>query len=124
MMFSAVVLSVLAISGSALASPAEKRAGVTCGGVGNYAPINDVKTCIDFLNSKGTADCGVGNGSGGFCVHGQAVILGSGSGSTPCQNVAAAAQAILGSCTTANQYVGGTSTVGGASSVVVTVRHS
>ncbi|KAL4786284.1 hypothetical protein BJX76DRAFT_321933 [Aspergillus varians] len=126
MMSSTFFVSLLAIAGSAFATPMELEArdGVTCGGVGSYAPINDVKSCIDFLKGKGTADCSVGNGSGGFCVEGAAVILGSGTTSTNCQNVAAAAEAILGSCTNSDQYVGGTSTVGGNSNVVVTVRHS
>ncbi|KAL4805158.1 hypothetical protein BDV18DRAFT_25455 [Aspergillus unguis] len=125
MISSTFVVSVLALAGSALASPAqmEARAGVQCGGVGAYAPIGDVKNCINFLKAKGTADCKVGNGAGGFCVDGDAVILGSGTTHTNCQNVAAAAEAILGSCTTAEQYVGGTSDVGGNSNVVVTVRH-
>ncbi|KAL2821302.1 hypothetical protein BDW59DRAFT_111691 [Aspergillus cavernicola] len=121
MMSTTIFVSLLAVAGSALGSPMEKRA-LTCGGVGDYAPIGDVQSCIDFLNGRGTQDCGVGSGTGGFCVSGNAVILGSGSTSTPCQNVAAAAQAILGSCTTADQYVGGTSTIGGNDNVLVTVR--
>ncbi|KAL4914480.1 hypothetical protein BDW62DRAFT_204616 [Aspergillus aurantiobrunneus] len=126
MMSTSFVMSLLAIAGSTVATPMqmETRAGVQCGGVGSYAPISDVQSCIDFLHDRGTADCQVGDGAGGFCVHGSAVILGSGTTSTNCQNVAAAAEAILGSCTTSEQYVGGTSDVGGNSNVVVTVRHS
>ncbi|KAL3477740.1 hypothetical protein BJX99DRAFT_257113 [Aspergillus californicus] len=124
-MMSKVFITLLAVSGSVFGSPLDAtldKRGLTCGGVGDYAPINDVKSCIEFLQNKGTVSCGVGNGSGGFCKSGSAVILGSGSTSTNCQNVAAAAQAILGSCTTADQYVGGTSTIGGNDNVVVTVR--
>ncbi|KAL4748204.1 hypothetical protein BDW72DRAFT_214970 [Aspergillus terricola var. indicus] len=123
MMSTTFFVSMLALAGSVFASPTlEARDGVQCGGV-NYAPIGDVQNCINFLKDKGTASCKVGGGNGGFCQDGAAVILGSGTTETPCQNVAAAAEAILGSCTTADQYVGGTSTIGGNSNVLVTVRH-
>ncbi|KAL4813011.1 hypothetical protein BDW67DRAFT_188131 [Aspergillus spinulosporus] len=123
MMSTTVFVSMLALAGSAFASPSLKaRDGLQCGGV-NYAPVGDVQNCIDFLKSKGTDSCKVGDGNGGFCQDGAAVILGSGTTETPCQNVAAAAEAIIESCTNADQYVGGTSTIGGNSNVLVTVRH-
>lgn len=128
-----ILIPLLAITSSATANPVElaERAGVHCGGVGNYAPISDVIGCINAIKAGGTNACEVGPGTGGFCRNGQAVILGSGTGSTPwyvyssvasmgwaavvnlilfcdySQNVAAAAEAILGSCTTQDQYVGG-----------------
>ncbi|KAL4738944.1 hypothetical protein BDV11DRAFT_127521 [Aspergillus similis] len=123
MMSTTFFVSMLALAGSAFASPAlQARDGVQCGGV-NYAPVGDVQNCIKFLKDKGTASCKVGGGNGGFCQDGAAVILGSGTTETNCQNVAAAAEAILGSCTTSDQYVGGTSTIGGNNNVHVTVRH-
>ncbi|KAL3459332.1 hypothetical protein BJX64DRAFT_291309 [Aspergillus heterothallicus] len=99
------------------------RTGLHCGDVGPYAPVTDIRTCIDYLKHNGDDECMVGPGRGGFCMSGEAVILGTGMGSAKCQNVAAAAEAILGNCTTVEQYVGGTSTVGGSDTVMVTVRH-
>ncbi|KAL4758248.1 uncharacterized protein BDW70DRAFT_162823 [Aspergillus foveolatus] len=123
MMSTTFIVSMLALAGNAFASPAlQARDGVQCDGV-NYAPIGDVQNCINYLKDKGTDSCKVGDGNGGFCRDGAAVILSSGTTGTPCQNVAAAAEAILGSCTNADQYVGGSSTIGGNSNVVVTVRH-
>ncbi|KAL3444608.1 hypothetical protein BJX65DRAFT_170575 [Aspergillus insuetus] len=118
------LLTLLALAGRPLAAPIElQNPGLQCAGIA-YAHINDVKGCIDFLKSKGNDDCGVGPGRGGFCLNGRALILGSGQGSTKCQNIAAAAEAILGSCTTREQYVGGSSTVGGNSTIVITVKQA
>jgi hypothetical protein len=83
MMSTTFFVSMLALAGSAFASPAlQARDGVQCGGV-NYAPIGDVQNCINYLKDKGTASCKVGGGNGGFCQDGAAVILGSGTTETP-----------------------------------------
>ncbi|KAJ0425247.1 hypothetical protein BJY00DRAFT_308574 [Aspergillus carlsbadensis] len=118
------LLTLLVLAGSALAAPIDPQdPGLQCVGVA-YAEIDEVRRCIDFLKSRGNYDCAVGPGKGGFCLSGHALILGSGAGTTKCQNIAAAAEAILGSCTTSDQYVGGTSTVGGNSTIVVTVKQA
>ncbi|OJJ01787.1 hypothetical protein ASPVEDRAFT_71799 [Aspergillus versicolor CBS 583.65] len=114
-MKAATVLSALAITTGAAA------AGVNCAGE-PYAPIGNIKNCIKYLKDKGTAQCKVGGGNGGFCKDGSAVILGHGTTQTNCQNVAAAAEAILGKCTTSNGYAGGRSTIGGNDSVYITVK--
>ncbi|KAL2846393.1 hypothetical protein BJY01DRAFT_247297 [Aspergillus pseudoustus] len=119
------VVALLALTGSIFATPIEiqMRTGLHCGDIGPYAPINDIRTCIDYLKRNGNEDCVVGPGKGGFCMSGKGLIVGSGFGRTKCQNIAAAAEAILGNCTTVEQYVGGTSSVGGNDNVMVTVRH-
>lgn len=114
-MKAATVISALAITTGAAA------AGVQCGQ--QYAPVSNIKNCINFLKDKGTAQCEVGGGNGGFCRDGDAVILGHGTKKTnwyvnsasamdfivsesdmvlSSQNIAAAAEAILGQCTNAD----------------------
>ncbi|KAL3493969.1 hypothetical protein BJX62DRAFT_234825 [Aspergillus germanicus] len=123
-LFTLLTLLALALAGRDLAAPIElKDPGLQYVGVA-YAQINEVKGCIDFLKKKGNEEREVGPGRGEFCLNGRALIMGSGQGSTKCQNIAAAAEAIFGSCTTSEQYVGGTSTVGGNSTIVVTVKQA
>ena len=74
-MKAATVLSALAITTGAAA------AGVQCGGE-PYAPVSNIKNCINFLKDKGTAQCKVGGSNGGFCQDGDAVILGHGTKQT------------------------------------------
>lgn len=73
-MKAATVISALAIATGAAA------AGVQCGE--NYAPVSNIKNCINFLKDKGTAQCKVGGSYGGFCKDGDAVILGHGTTET------------------------------------------
>ncbi|OJJ01858.1 hypothetical protein ASPVEDRAFT_167999 [Aspergillus versicolor CBS 583.65] len=116
-MKAATVISALAIATGATA------AGVQCGQ--QYAPVSNIKNCINFLKDKGTADCEVGGGNGGFCKDGSAVILGHGVRKTNCQNIAAAAEAILGQCTNADgKSAGGRSTIGGNENIYITVERA
>ncbi|KAL3489657.1 hypothetical protein BJX62DRAFT_238919 [Aspergillus germanicus] len=136
--FSIIVVSILALAGSALAlpanvspvdvSPLEKRFDLTCqDNGGGYRPVGEAQACVNYLFNKGTTHCVVDGNNVIFCRAGNTVITGSNisggpSASSHCVDVAWGAQDIINACTTPDGWVGGAAAARGNGGLVVAIN--
>ncbi|KAL4907237.1 hypothetical protein BDW74DRAFT_148774 [Aspergillus multicolor] len=94
---------------------------------GLYRPIAEAQACVDYLFSKASDECVVSGENTVFCQAGDTVITGSnvgeGGDSSPCRDVAYAAQKVIDSCTTPEGYVGGYDAAVGNDALIVSINH-
>ncbi|OJI96607.1 hypothetical protein ASPVEDRAFT_78373 [Aspergillus versicolor CBS 583.65] len=132
MFSSTLFLSLIAATGT-LAAPAadnifQKRELSCQDNGGGYQPVSAAQSCVDYLNNKSGDDCAIKGENGIFCQNGDLVIAGSNisgkdSTSSSCGDVAAAAQAVIDSCTNSQQQVAGYNEARGNGDLIVSINH-
>ncbi|RDW70553.1 uncharacterized protein DSM5745_08064 [Aspergillus mulundensis] len=105
-----------------------KRLTLSCNdNGGRYRPVAEAQACVDYLFAKASDECVVSGENTVFCQAGDTVITGSnvgeGGDSSPCRDVAYAAQRVIDSCTTPEGYVGGYDAATGNEALIVSINH-